>query len=165
MKASIKKQSCWCWRNEEKKRQLRENLKNRFGRGEVDWIHAGYFNLYPWLCKRSITLSFIMDCEKCDWTSMEKKEDLWSDGAVIRVINICCMAGRLMDALLTSAVSWELDISTFQKPRSHYSISCCNYVFIQSTLGSHLNATSQIIDGNSSSCKRTIQYIVCKIIN
>lgn len=165
MKASVENQSCWCWRNEKKKKQLRENLKNRSRRGEADWIHAGYFNLYPRLCKRSITLSFIMDCEKCDWTGMEKKQDLWSDGAVIRVINICCMAGRLMDALLTSAVSRELDISTFQKPKSHYSISCCKHVFIQSTLVSHLNAPFQIIDGNSSSCKSTIQDILRKIIN
>lgn len=128
------KQSCWCWRDEKKKKQLRENLKNRFGRGEADLIHAGYFNLYPRLCKLSITLSLIMDCEKCDWAGMEKKQDLWSDGAVIRVINICCMAGRLMDALLTSGESWELDISTFQKSKCHYSISCCNCVFIPSTL-------------------------------
>lgn len=159
MKASIKNRAAGVAGTRKKKKQLTENLKNRFRRGEADWIDAGSFNLYPKLCKLSITLSFIMDSEKCDWTGMERKQDLWSDGAVIRVINICCMAGRLMDALLTSAVRWELDISTFQKPKSHYSISCCNHVFV------HLNEPFQIIDGNSSSWKSTIQDIVPKIIN
>lgn len=132
MKSIHQKQSWWCWRNEKKKKQLRKNLKNGFRRGEADWTHAGYFNLYPRLCKLSITLSVIMDCEKCDWTGMEKEQDLWSDGSAIRVINICCMTGRMADALLTSAVSWELDISTFQKPKCHYSIKCWNLMFMQS---------------------------------
>lgn len=59
----------------------------------------------PLLGKPSITLSFIMGCEKCDWTSMEKESELWRDGSQLRVINICDSAGRLMDASITSAVS------------------------------------------------------------
>lgn len=133
----------WCWGNEKKKKQLKKNLETRFWRDEVDWVHTGYFNLYPWLCKPSITLSFIMDCEKCDWTGMEKEQDLWSDRSEIRVINICCTAGRLMDDLITSAVSLGLDISTSQKHKCHlYSCNGCLFKCI----------FFRIMDGNSSNC-------------
>lgn len=74
--------------------------------------HIGYTEdisiCVPLLGKLSITLSFIMGCEKCDWTSMEKETELWRDGSQLRVINICWSAGSLMDASITSAVSLTL---------------------------------------------------------
>lgn len=33
------------------------------------------------LCKRGIFLSFTMDCEKCNWTSVEKQIELWRDAS------------------------------------------------------------------------------------
>lgn len=75
-----------------------------------------------------------MDCEECDWTGMEKERDLWRDGSEIRVINICYSAGRLTDDIITSAVSLELDISTFQKYKCHYNSNSRNCMFTQSTL-------------------------------
>lgn len=75
-----------------------------------------------------------MDCEECDWTGMEKERDLWSDGSEIRVINICYSAGRLTDDIITSAVSLELDISTFQKFKCYYNSNSRNCMFTQSTL-------------------------------
>ena len=66
------------------------------------WFHP--------LGKQSITFSFIMGCEKCDWTSVEKETEQWRDGSQLNVINICCSVGsacegNLMDASITSAVS------------------------------------------------------------
>lgn len=74
--------------------------------------HIGYTEdisiCVPLLGKRSITLSFIMGCEKCDWTSVEKETELWRDGSQLGVINIFYGAGsdrdgRLMDASIISA--------------------------------------------------------------
>lgn len=67
----------------------------------------------PLLGKQWITLSFIMGCEKCDWTSVEKETELWRDGSRLRVINICFSVGsacdgRLMDASIASAASLTL---------------------------------------------------------
>ena len=60
-----------------------------------------------------ITLSCIMGCEKCDWTSVAKDTEQWRDGSRLRVINICrgvgsACDGRLIDASITSAVSLTL---------------------------------------------------------
>lgn len=44
--------------------------------------HIGDISIcVPLLGKQSITLSFIMGCEKCDWTSVEKKTELWRGGS------------------------------------------------------------------------------------
>lgn len=73
----------------------------------------------PLLGKQSITLSFIMGCEKCDWTSVEKETELWRDGSQLRVINICyssgsACVGRLMDASITSEPDiWNMIIGVF----------------------------------------------------
>lgn len=93
---------------------MRKNAKSRFLVDKTYWIHGRYFNLCSSLLgKQSITLSFIMGCEKCDWTSVERATELWRDGSQLGVINICYSVGSacdggLMDASITSAVSLTL---------------------------------------------------------